>query len=90
MTKVAEAIGILGGPAAAARKLGVSMQLASFWRRGLRRFPADRCIEVERLTEGRIRCEELRPDVDWGYLRTASAHAGSVDAEATVANPSFG
>lgn len=26
-------------------------------------------INVERESSGAVRCEELRPDVDWGYLR---------------------
>jgi len=24
---------------------------------------------IERATKGAVRCEELRPDVDWAYLR---------------------
>jgi DNA-binding transcriptional regulator YdaS (Cro superfamily) len=31
--------------------------------------PADRCPVIERETGGAVRCEELRPDVDWAYLR---------------------
>lgn len=27
------------------------------------------CINLERETGGVIRCEDLRPDVDWAYLR---------------------
>jgi len=27
------------------------------------------CINIERATKGAVRCEDLRPDVDWGYLR---------------------
>lgn len=26
-------------------------------------------IAIERETGGKVRCEELRPDVDWAYLR---------------------
>jgi DNA-binding transcriptional regulator YdaS (Cro superfamily) len=79
MTKVAQAISLLGGPAKAARALGVSVQAASFWRDGARTFPADLCITVEKLTDGRIRCEELRPDVDWAYLRcSGDGHGASV------------
>lgn len=33
------------------------------------------CINIERESGGKVRCETLRPDVDWGYLRTA----GDVD-----------
>ena len=31
--------------------------------------PAERCPEIEKATQGAIRCEDLRPDVDWQYLR---------------------
>lgn len=27
------------------------------------------CINIERESNGSVKCEELRPDVDWGYLR---------------------
>jgi DNA-binding transcriptional regulator YdaS (Cro superfamily) len=27
------------------------------------------CINVDRESSGRVRCEELAPDVDWAYLR---------------------
>lgn len=26
-------------------------------------------INIERESKGAVRCEEMRPDVDWGYLR---------------------
>ena len=29
------------------------------------------CINLDRESGGAIRCEDLRPDVDWAYLRTA-------------------
>jgi DNA-binding transcriptional regulator YdaS (Cro superfamily) len=39
---------------------------------------ADLCIALERESGGAVRCEKMRPDVDWGYLRattkTASEH----------------
>lgn len=28
-------------------------------------------VALERETGGRVRCEDLRPDVDWNYLRTS-------------------
>lgn len=31
------------------------------------------CIEIERESGGAVRCEDLRPDIDWGYLRTSRA-----------------
>jgi len=27
------------------------------------------CIDIERESSGAVRCEDLRPDVDWQYLR---------------------
>jgi DNA-binding transcriptional regulator YdaS (Cro superfamily) len=52
----------------------VSDQTVSWWRKGERNgrpviFPAEYCPECERLTGGKVRCEELRPDVGWDILR---------------------
>lgn len=55
--------------ASLARKLGISPVLISQWRNGVRPIPAERCPEIERITEGLITCEELRPDVSWSVLR---------------------
>lgn len=27
------------------------------------------CINIDRESRGAVRCEDLRPDVDWAYLR---------------------
>lgn len=70
-----------GGIAARmAQEFGVSDQTVSWWRRGERdgrpvKFPAELCPAAERLTDRQVRCEELRPDVDWAYLRAASGEA---------------
>lgn len=34
-------------------------------------------IALERESDGAVRCEELRPDVDWAYLRGTKASAKS-------------
>jgi len=44
---------------------------------GNRRANAALAISLERETDGAIRCEETRPDIDWGYLRNSAA-PGSV------------
>jgi DNA-binding transcriptional regulator YdaS (Cro superfamily) len=68
-----------GGVAARmASHFGVSDQTVSWWRKGERagkavKFPADHCPECERLTNGAVRCEELRPDVAWDVLRMQAA-----------------
>jgi len=56
---------------AMAEALGVQYQLIQQWRTPGRAYacPAEHCIGVERATEGRVRCEELRPDINWAYLR---------------------
>lgn len=39
---------------------------------GNRRPSASLAINIERESTGRVTCEELRPDVDWAYLRSSS------------------
>ncbi len=38
---------------------------------GNRRANAGLAINLEKETAGRVTCEELRPDIDWAYLRRA-------------------
>lgn len=52
-----------------ASRLGVSSVLVSQWRSGVKQVAADRCPEIEKATNGAVRCEDLRPDIDWAYLR---------------------
>lgn len=33
------------------------------------RLGADLCINIERESKQAVECEDLRPDVDWAYLR---------------------
>lgn len=56
-----------------ATMLAISPVIISQWKTGSRRIPAERCIEIERATAGAVRCEELRPDIDWVYLRASAA-----------------
>lgn len=39
---------------------------------GNRRPSASLAINIERESTGRVTCEELRPDVDWAYVRSTS------------------
>lgn len=52
-----------------ARDLNIPSVLISQWSRGIRRVPAERCIQIEQVTHGVVRCETLRPDIDWSVLR---------------------
>lgn len=60
------------GLAEFARRLNVKYQLVQGWLDEERKFaaPADYCPSIER--EFGIRCEILRPDIDWGVLRRSS------------------
>ena len=64
-----------------ARQLGVTQGAVHQWAVGLSRPSAERSIQIEKATAGAVRCEDLRPDVDWAYLRgtppQALATAGS-------------
>jgi DNA-binding transcriptional regulator YdaS (Cro superfamily) len=64
---------IAGGISKMARALGVKPPTVAQWvtdRDSLRRqVPAERCPSIERATNGAVRCEDLRPDVDWAVLR---------------------
>lgn len=37
---------------------------------GDRQFGSDLCIEIERESDGSVKCETLRNDVDWAYIRS--------------------
>jgi DNA-binding transcriptional regulator YdaS (Cro superfamily) len=60
---------LLGGQAALASALGVSRGAVPQWKQSDRRIPAEYCPKVERLTDGKVTCEQLRPDIEWGVLR---------------------
>ncbi len=51
-----------------AKGIGVPAQSVLFWRDGDRRIPAEYCPRIEAFTG--VRCEDLRPDVQWSVLRT--------------------
>ena len=67
-THLDRAITAAGGITKLASALGVKgHQVIHQWR--LKRVPAERCPAIERVTDGAVLCEQLRPDVDWAVLR---------------------
>ncbi len=48
---------------------------------GRKNSPAELCIEIEKATSGEVRCEDLRPDVDWAYLRGTAPTKTPTDAK---------
>lgn len=71
MTPLERAIDAVGGISALASEIGVKSSTPSMWKkRG--NVPADYCPAIEKATSKKgavVRCEELRPDVDWSVLR---------------------
>ena len=67
--RLAEYLKPEGAAKALAATLGIPEPTVSQWKNGKRRVPADWCIDVEKATDGSVTCEELRPDLDWAYLR---------------------
>lgn len=70
-----------GRASALARALDISPVLISQWANGARQVPAERCPDIERDTSGQVACEDLRPDVNWAYLRDSSPAEPAVQAE---------
>ena len=68
-TAIKKACNYVGGQSEMAKRLGISPPTVNQWINGPRKIPARRCPEIEKVTSGVVRCEELRPDVDWSYLR---------------------
>ncbi|MDR3382290.1 transcriptional regulator [Cupriavidus basilensis] len=67
------AIEAAGGITKLARAIGVSTQRVSNWRD--RRVPAEHCPDIEATTG--VRCEHLRPDVNWAVLRGSALAAST-------------
>jgi len=57
-----------GGITALAKTLGLSGH-AVIYQWGINQVPAAKCPDIEAITG--VRCEELRPDVNWSVLRAA-------------------
>jgi len=79
------AVQVMGGPVNTAKLLNVRgwrYQTVQSWLAN--RVPAEYCPAIERETVRLgtpVRCEQLRPDVEWGVLRDRPSE-GAVQAEA--------
>jgi DNA-binding transcriptional regulator YdaS (Cro superfamily) len=61
----------MGSMQVLADHLGVTKGAVGQWKLDGRKIPAEHCPVIERLVNREVVCEELRPDVDWAYLREA-------------------
>jgi DNA-binding transcriptional regulator YdaS (Cro superfamily) len=73
MDAIERAAQILGSQSALADLCGVSKGAVSQWKEVGRRVPAEYCPLIEGATGGEVRCEDLRPDMNWFVLRSKQA-----------------
>lgn len=59
-----------------AEALGISTSYLSQMAHGDAQISIPRCVAFEDLTGGAVRCEELRPEVDWGRFRKVLCKKG--------------
>lgn len=69
VAKILIACECVGSQAALARHVGASVAFVNQWATGRRPVPAEFCPKIERATSGAVRCEDLRPDIEWSVLR---------------------
>ena len=67
MTALDKAIAILGNRSALARSLDITPWALSKWDKN--NPPRDRCLAIEQATGGKVKAEDLRPDINWEYVR---------------------
>lgn len=65
-----------GAGAQLARDLGVAPETVSQWKAGSKRPSIEHAIRVERITRGVVRVEDLRPDMDWSFMRRKARRDG--------------
>ncbi|HCV3140837.1 TPA: helix-turn-helix domain-containing protein [Acinetobacter baumannii] len=62
-----KAIQIVGSKSALARELKITPWALSKW--NFEKIPEARCLPIEKITDGKVTAEELRPDINWMYIR---------------------
>lgn len=70
-TALERAIRLVGGITQLSRDLKLSGH-AVIYQWGKTRIPAEQCPNIEALTG--VKCEDLRPDVNWAVLRNTATH----------------
>lgn len=72
---LSKAADIVGSMQALGEQLGVTKGAVGQWKLPGRQVPAEHCPAIERITGGVVRCEDLRPDVDWQVIRSSGRRA---------------
>lgn len=86
MNAVDHAIQHFGSQAAMAGALNIKQPTVSEWRRGDRPVPVERCVEIERLTDRKVRRWHLRP-TDWHLIWPELADHPDAPAQPAVDQP---
>ena len=84
------AIAAAGSMQSLAETLGVTKGAVSQWTMDGRKVPVRHCPAIERLTSSEVRCEDLRPDFDWAFVRAGSSESSVVPPCATVTTHKLG
>ncbi len=63
-----KAIKIAGSKAALARGLGITPWALSKW--NFYKIPEERCLSIEKITHQEVTAEQLRPDINWAFVRS--------------------
>lgn len=63
--KILEAILILGNATKLADALGIKSATVSNWKKNKALPSFENAVGIEKVTDGRIKKEDLRPDFDW-------------------------
>jgi len=68
MSAIERAVEIVGSQMQLAETLGVTKGQVNNWVHGREKVTLLRCAAIEEATQGRVRREELRPDINWDAL----------------------
>ena len=71
MNPIEKAFDLCGGKTGLANLLGIASPTVHQWASGARPIPLERCVDIEKATDGKVTCEELRPDKAdyWAHFR---------------------
>ena len=71
MNALEQAAEVVGSQTKLAELLGVSKAAVAQWKLPGRRVPLTHCMAIEKATYGKVKCEDLRPDINWTVVRKA-------------------
>lgn len=75
MNAISKAIDCLGSQEQLAKAVDLTQSAISSYVTGIKRPSAEVAIRIEAATDGKVRVEDLRPDVPWHVIRGKQAAA---------------